>query len=63
MSLREDFFVLLGVDFGGFGKAFAIGEGFAVVDYGDAETGQIENLREALRDVAAAEDERARAAA
>jgi hypothetical protein len=48
------------VDFVGFGEALFVGEGLAVVDDDGGETGQVRDLREALRHVAAAEDKCAR---
>ena len=48
-----------GIDFGGLGEALAVGEVFAVIDDGGGESGQGGDLRDALRDVAGAKDERA----
>ena len=62
-QLREDLFVFRGVDFVRFGKAFAIGERLAVVDDHGAKPARFAILREALRNVAGAENEGARAAA
>ena len=56
-SLREDLFVLGGVDVGGLRKALAVGEGVAVVDHDGGEAGQRGHFGEALGNVAGAEDE------
>ena len=62
-SLGKIVFVFVGVDFVGFGEAFAVGEHLAVIDDDGAEAGQVRDFREALRDVPGAEDECARAGA
>ena len=55
----EDFLVLFGENFVGFGKPLAIGEGFAVIDDHGGESGERGDFGNAFRDVAGAEDENA----
>ena len=55
-ELGENFLVFLGEDFVGFGEPLAIGEGFAVVDDDGGESGERGDFRDALGDVAGAEE-------
>ena len=59
-QLRKHVFVLLGVGVVGFRKTLRVGEGFAVVDDDGGESGQVGDLRNALRNMAAAENVGAR---
>src|ERR1019366_6013728 len=56
-QFRENLFVLGGVDFVSLGKAFAAGEGIAVIDDDAGEAGQRGHLGEAFRNVTRAENE------
>src|SRR5580658_805750 len=55
-QLGENFFVLFGVYFGGFGETLAVGERLAVVYDHRRESGESGHLGETLRDMPGAED-------